>query len=73
MLSTLFASALTDFARDNPTSNPLDASIHGYVVVFWWAAAITFVGAVIAFFMMRSSAADLAEAGPDHQVAAGAH
>lgn len=74
LLSTLFASAVADFATANPGPNVVtEASIHGYTTVFWWAAAITFAGAFVSFFMMRSSAADMAKLGADRPVGVGAH
>lgn len=65
LLSTLFASAVTDYATSNSGPNvAIEASVHGYTTVFWWAAAIALFGAVVSFFMMRSSSAELAAAGP---------
>jgi fucose permease len=74
LLSTLFASAVSAYADDNPGPRAaVEASIHGYTTVFWWGAAITLVGAAVAFVLMRSSAAAMAAAG-DHQPAGvGAH
>ncbi|WP_227466101.1 MFS transporter [Nocardioides dongkuii] len=63
LLSTFFANAVADYATENPGPRVLvEATIHGYTTVFWWAAAITAVGAVVAFVLMRSSSAQLAEA-----------
>ena len=64
LLSTLFASAVTSYATDNPGPRVAEAaSINGFTTVFWWAAGITLVGAIVSFFMMRSSSADLAASG----------
>lgn len=74
LLSTLFANAVSGYSGDQ--SGPraaLDASIHGYTTVFWWGAGITFVGAIVAFVLMRSSAAEMAAAGDHRPVGAGAH
>jgi EmrB/QacA subfamily drug resistance transporter len=63
LLSTLFASAVADFAAQNPGPQVVvEASIRGYTTVFWWAAALTFLGALISFVLMRSSSAQLADA-----------
>lgn len=63
LLSTLFGSAVSDFARDNPGPDVgVESAIHGYVTVYWWAAALTLVGAVIAAFMIRTRKGDLASA-----------
>lgn len=74
LLSTLFASAVTDYASTNRGPNvAVEASIHGYTTVFWWAAAIALIGAIVSFFMMRSSSAELAAAGPERPAGVGAH
>lgn len=63
LLSTFFANAVTDYAAENPGPRVMvEAGIHGYTTVFWWAAALTAAGAVVAFVMMRGSRAELAEA-----------
>ncbi len=74
LLSTLFASAVTSYATDNPGSRvAIEASIHGYTTVFWWAAAISLFGAIVSFIMMRSSSAEMAAAGDHHPAGVGAH
>ncbi|MET0928611.1 MAG: MFS transporter [Aeromicrobium sp.] len=74
LLSTLFASAVSSYATDNPGPRvAVEAGIHGYTTVFWWAAAISLFGALVSFGMMRSSAAELAAAGDDRPMGVGAH
>lgn len=74
LLSTVFASAVTDFAASNPGPNVvIEASISGYTTVFWWAAGLTFAGAIVSFFMMRSSSAEMAAMGDDRPAGVGAH
>lgn len=74
LLSTLFASAVTDYATSNSgPSVAVEASIHGYTTVFWWAAAIALIGAIVSFVMMRSSSAEMAAAGTDRPAGVGAH
>jgi EmrB/QacA subfamily drug resistance transporter len=50
LLSTLFASSATAFARAHPTQHGLAAAaiVHGYTTAFWWAAGIFGVGLLIA-------------------------
>jgi EmrB/QacA subfamily drug resistance transporter len=43
-LSTIFASAVVSFAHSH---SPQDATVHGYTVAFWAAAAVLAVGAAI--------------------------
>ncbi|WP_456695076.1 MFS transporter [Aeromicrobium sp. P5_D10] len=74
LLSTLFASAVADYATDNPGPRAaVEASIHGYTTVFWWAAGLTFAGALVAFAMMRSSRADMERTGSERPAGVGAH
>jgi EmrB/QacA subfamily drug resistance transporter len=69
LLSTVFADAVTDYATAHPVPDvAAAASVHGYVTVFWWASALTALGAVAAFTLMRSAKAQLAQAGAsDHE------
>lgn len=60
LLSTLFADAATDFAVAHPAA-AAEAGIHGYSVVFTWAAVLTAISAVVAFVIMRSAKAQMAE------------
>jgi MFS family permease len=55
LLSTLSASAVTDYLESRPrTSGVLEqASVHGYTTAFWIAAAIFGCGAVICGLLMR--------------------
>ena len=56
VLSAFAASATTGYLADHgtdPASQAL-ASVHGYVTVFWWSAAIFAVGAVLCAALLRS-------------------
>ena len=59
LLSTVFADAVTDFATGHPGA-AAGAAVHGYAVVFTWAAGITALCAVVAFVVMRSAKAQMA-------------
>jgi EmrB/QacA subfamily drug resistance transporter len=59
LLSTIFASAVTSFGKDNPELGQrlaLEAPMHGYTTAFWWAGAILAVGAVVSGLLLRSGA-----------------
>lgn len=74
LLSTLFASAVADYATDNPGPRAVvEANIHGYTTVFWWAAGLTFAGALVAFVMMRASKEDMESMGTERPAGVGAH
>ena len=61
LLSTVFANAVPDYAAAHPgTGARIDAGVHGYTTVFWWAAALTAASAAVAFVLMRSTKAQLA-------------
>jgi predicted MFS family arabinose efflux permease len=50
LLSTVFASAVSDFVPAAGTPPPVaqaEAAVHGSTVVFWWAAAILAAGALV--------------------------
>jgi EmrB/QacA subfamily drug resistance transporter len=56
LLSTLAASAATDFVIDRgPAPEVLrQAAVEGYVTAFWWAAAVFAVGALVCGSLLRS-------------------
>jgi EmrB/QacA subfamily drug resistance transporter len=56
LLSSIFASAVTSFARGKPPSPQVaaDAAMHGYTVAFWVAAGVFAFGAVVVGLLMRS-------------------
>jgi EmrB/QacA subfamily drug resistance transporter len=56
LLSTLAASAATDFVADRgPAPEVLrQAAVEGYVTAFWWAAGIFAVGALVCGSLLRS-------------------
>jgi EmrB/QacA subfamily drug resistance transporter len=55
LLSTLAASAVTDFVTDRGPSPEVlrHAAIEGYTTAFWWAAGLYIVGALICGTMLR--------------------
>ncbi len=68
LLSTLFASAVTGYARDNAdrlqgADLALQASMHGYVTAFWIAAGILAAGAVVTGLTLRGGTAPVGEPG----------
>ncbi|MEV4422240.1 MFS transporter [Patulibacter sp. NPDC049589] len=70
LLSTLFASAVTGFAKDNGDrfrgeELALQASMHGYVTAFWIASGILAFGAVVTGLLLRSGAAPVPEPGAE--------
>jgi EmrB/QacA subfamily drug resistance transporter len=55
-LSTMFASAVSGFAAPAGASAQLvqaQAAVHGYTVVFWWAAGALALGAVVTALLFR--------------------
>jgi EmrB/QacA subfamily drug resistance transporter len=56
LLSTLAASAVTDFVTDRgPAPEVLrQAAVEGYTTAFWWAAVIFAVGALVCGSLLRS-------------------
>ncbi|CAL9654419.1 MFS transporter [Streptomyces sp. enrichment culture] len=59
LLNTISASAVSDYLADHADGKPGPelfqlAAIEGYVQVFWWAAGIFLLGAVIAGALLRS-------------------
>ncbi len=76
LLSTLFASSASAFARTHPELHGLHgaAQVHGYTTAFWWSAGIFAVGLLIAVvvFPMRvkpTEPALAAESAGDAQLA----
>ena len=56
LLSSIFASAVSSFAKGKPPSPQVaaDAAMHGYTVAFWVAAGVFALGAVVVGSLMRS-------------------
>jgi EmrB/QacA subfamily drug resistance transporter len=56
LLSSIFASAVSSFAKGKPPSPQLatDAAMHGYTVAFWVAAGVFAFGAVVVGSLMHS-------------------
>ena len=56
LLSTLFASSVDDFAASNADLGPrlaAEASMHGYTTVFWIAASVLALGALVSAVLLR--------------------
>jgi len=58
LLSTLAASATSGYLAGRPPTAAVvaNATVHGYTVAFWWAAAFFAFGAVICGLLLRSGA-----------------
>jgi MFS family permease len=72
MLSTLAASATTDYLTDRgPAPEVLrEAAVEGYITAFWWAAAIFAVGALVCGSLLRSGVRpELTHGGPEPEPA----
>jgi hypothetical protein len=56
LLSSIFASAVTSFAKGKPSTPRVaaDAAMHGYTVAFWVAAGVFAFGAVVVGSLMHS-------------------
>src|SRR6185312_14661542 len=56
LLSSIFASAVTSFARGKPRTPQVaaDAAMHGYTVAFWVASGVFAFGAVVVGLLMRT-------------------
>jgi len=67
LLSTLAASAVTDFVTDRgPGPEVLrQAAVEGYVTAFWWAAAIFALGALVCGSLLRSEVRPEMARGPE--------
>jgi EmrB/QacA subfamily drug resistance transporter len=64
LLSTLFASAVSDFVPTAGTRTALtqaQAAVHGSTVVFWWAAGILTVGAIVTAMLFERGQAPALE------------
>jgi MFS family permease len=59
LLSTIFASAAASYTAAHAKSPGVGnaAAIHGYTTAFWWAAAIFFVGLLVALTVLPSGSA----------------
>jgi hypothetical protein len=70
LLSSIFASAVSSYARGKPATAEvaLKAAMHGYTVAFWIAAGVFALGAVVVGVLMRSITFE-ANASPDAQPA----
>jgi EmrB/QacA subfamily drug resistance transporter len=69
-LSTMFASAASGFAA--PAGAPAQlvqaqAAVHGYTVVFWWAAGALALGAIVTALLFRPRTAAAEEQAPAAQ------
>ncbi|MGW7298380.1 MFS transporter [Streptomyces sp. NPDC054829] len=68
LLSTLAASAATDYLAGQDATSPVvqaQASIESYTTAFWWSAGLFAAGAVISFLLFRRGVAEQdAEAAP---------
>jgi EmrB/QacA subfamily drug resistance transporter len=74
LLSSIFASAVTSFAKGKPATPQVarDAAMHGYTVAFWVAAGVFAFGAVVVGSLMHSikiEAAVPAEASTEQRLA----
>jgi EmrB/QacA subfamily drug resistance transporter len=54
LLSTFFADAIADAATRNPSIGEAAASIEGYTAVFWWAAGISIVSALVVLALVKN-------------------
>ncbi|GAB3274038.1 MFS transporter [Kineosporia babensis] len=59
LLSTIFADAVHASLVADPIQNPVLAAIDGYERMFWWAAGISLVSAVVAALLVRSPKPDV--------------
>jgi MFS family permease len=67
LLSTLAASAATDFVTDRgPGAEVLrQAAVEGYTTAFWWAAGIFAIGALVCGSLLRPGARPELAHGPE--------
>ncbi|GAA3614909.1 MFS transporter [Kineosporia mesophila] len=72
-LSTMFADFVADAFTSDPSTNPAQAVIDGYVGVFWWAAGISAVASVIALALIKVSPGDRAAAGDQQPTMSAIH
>jgi sugar phosphate permease len=54
LLSTFFADAIADASAKNPSITEAAASIEGYTAVFWWAAGISIVSALVVLALVKN-------------------
>ena len=59
LLTTFYASAITDHLAENPGSSPNAAFVHGYHVAFIWGAVMLAVALVIALVAISAKKDDL--------------
>jgi predicted MFS family arabinose efflux permease len=71
LLSSIFASAVTSFARGKPRTAQVaaDAAMHGYTVAFWVAAGVFALGAVAVGLLMRSFTLGAEAPAPERELA----
>ena len=79
LLNTLAVSAASHYAVSHAASSPSlaaqvqsQAAIHGYIVAFWWAAGIIFVGAILCGSLLRRGRLDQIEPEPTDAGGSGA-
>jgi EmrB/QacA subfamily drug resistance transporter len=64
LLNSLAATAATNYLVGKNKQNPIvvaNASIHSYIVAFWWAAAIFAAGAVVCGLILKAGKPDPAD------------
>jgi predicted MFS family arabinose efflux permease len=67
LLSTLFAGAVSSYTAAGGTPAALaqaEAAVHGYTTVFWWAAGILAVGAIVTRLLFERGQTVAAAHGP---------
>ncbi|GGK44861.1 MFS transporter [Nocardia camponoti] len=64
LLSTIAASAMTDYVADHGPGAVAQAAIESYIVSFWWAAATFVIGAVVIGFLVPNKVPAPAEGEP---------
>jgi predicted MFS family arabinose efflux permease len=67
LLSTLFAGAVSSYTAASGTPAALaqaEAAVHGYTTVFWWAAGILAVGAIVTRLLFERGQTVAAAHGP---------
>jgi EmrB/QacA subfamily drug resistance transporter len=72
LLSTMAASAVSDFVASNGTTPALarQAAVEGYVTAFWWAAGIFALGALVCGALLQSGVRpSMAHVAPEPAVA----
>lgn len=72
LLSTLSASAVTDYVTSHQPGGPAvlaHAALHGYATAYWWATAVFVAGAVITALLYRPGRTFAVDSQPDGNVA----